>query len=77
AALFSDEFSTRDGATTTSGRGVGLAAVQAEAERMSGRVLVESQPGRGTLFRVFVAADSLGMSRGDGSNRAPSATPPP
>jgi two-component system chemotaxis sensor kinase CheA len=62
AALFSAEFSTRHTATTTSGRGVGLAAVQAEAQRLSGRVLVESELGRGTLFTVVVAADALGLA---------------
>lgn len=63
AALFSDAFSTRDEATSTSGRGVGLAAVQAEVTRMAGRIVVESELGRGTLFRVFVAADALGIPR--------------
>jgi HPt (histidine-containing phosphotransfer) domain-containing protein len=65
AALFSDEFSTRDEATSISGRGVGLGAVQAEMTRLSGRVLVESEAGRGTTFRLFVAADALGIPRAD------------
>jgi predicted ATPase/HPt (histidine-containing phosphotransfer) domain-containing protein len=65
AALFSAEFSTRDEATSISGRGVGLAALQAEVERMSGRVTVDSEPGRGTLFRLCVAADALGIHRDD------------
>ena len=65
AALFSDEFSTRDEATSTSGRGVGLAAVRAEVTRLSGRVLVESELDRGTLFRLFVAADALGIPRAE------------
>jgi two-component system chemotaxis sensor kinase CheA len=65
AALFSDKFSTRHEATTLSGRGVGLAAVHAEVTRMSGRALVESEPGRGTLFRLRMAADSLGIPRSE------------
>jgi predicted ATPase/HPt (histidine-containing phosphotransfer) domain-containing protein/two-component sensor histidine kinase len=65
AALFSDEFSTRDKATTISGRGLGLAAVRAEVSRMSGRTLVESQLGHGTLFRLLVAADAIGIPRAD------------
>jgi predicted ATPase/HPt (histidine-containing phosphotransfer) domain-containing protein/two-component sensor histidine kinase len=65
AALFSDEFSTRDQVSHISGRGVGLAAVQAEVARMSGRALVESERGRGTIFRLCVAADALGISRGN------------
>ena len=68
AALFSNEFSTRDEATTISGRGVGLAAVQAEVTRMSGRALVESKLGRGTLFRLFVAAEAFGIPS-DGASR--------
>jgi predicted ATPase/HPt (histidine-containing phosphotransfer) domain-containing protein len=61
AALFSAEFSTRDEATSISGRGVGLAAVQAEVTRLSGRVTVESELGRGTLFRLSIPAAELGV----------------
>ncbi|RYZ03058.1 MAG: GAF domain-containing protein [Myxococcales bacterium] len=63
AALFSDELSTRDRATSISGRGFGLAAVQAELQRLGGRVSVESEPARGTLFRLYVPADALGIPR--------------
>lgn len=65
AALFSDAFSTRDQSTRTSGRGFGLAAVRAELTRMSGRSAVESAPGRGTLFRLYVPAEVLGIPRAD------------
>jgi len=61
AALFSAEFSTRDEATSISGRGVGLAAVQAEVTRLSGRVTVESELGHGTIFCLSVAAAELGI----------------
>jgi GAF domain-containing protein/HPt (histidine-containing phosphotransfer) domain-containing protein/two-component sensor histidine kinase len=61
-ALFSAEFSTRDEATSISGRGVGLAAVQAEVTRMSGRVTIESELGTGTVFRVSVPAAELGIA---------------
>lgn len=64
SALFAAEFSTRKEATTISGRGVGLAAVQAEVTRMSGRTLFESQPGRGTRVSLMVPADALGISPG-------------
>ena len=74
AALFSAEFSTRDEATTISGRGVGLAAVQAEVTRMSGRTLVESELGRGTLFRLCVAVDALGIPRARTRRQAESDT---
>ena len=73
AALFSDEFSTRDEATRISGRGLGLAAVQAEVRRMSGRARIESEPGRGTLFRLFVAAEAFGIPRDDAARSVPPA----
>jgi chemotaxis protein histidine kinase CheA len=44
-----------------SGRGVGLAAVQAEVTRLSGRIVVDSTPNVGTRFRIFVPAASLGL----------------
>lgn len=61
AALFSPEFSSRDQATQVSGRGVGLAAVQAEVTRLSGRILVDSTVKGGTRFRIFVPASSLSL----------------
>lgn len=65
AALFSEQFSTRDEVTSISGRGLGLAAVQAELTRMSGRVVIESELGRGTRFRLCLAPDAVGIPRGD------------
>jgi len=73
AALFSDEFSTRDDATNISGRGVGLAAVQAEVKRLHGRAQVESELGRGTRFRLVVAAEALGIQQGRGARSLPPA----
>jgi predicted ATPase/GAF domain-containing protein/HPt (histidine-containing phosphotransfer) domain-containing protein len=70
AALFSEAFTTRDEVSQISGRGIGLAAVQAELARMSGRAHVESEPGHGTLFRLSVAADAFGIARGDYSGTA-------
>jgi two-component system chemotaxis sensor kinase CheA len=70
AALFSDEFSTRDQASHISGRGVGLAAVQAAVTRMSGRALVESELGHGTIFRLRVAADAFGIPRAGDASRS-------
>ncbi len=61
AALFSDELTTKDEATSISGRGVGLAAVKAEISRLSGSVLVESTPGVGTTFRLLVPASAVGI----------------
>ena len=73
AALFSDQFSTRDEASSISGRGVGLAAVQAEVQRMSGRVFVESEHGRGTRFCLFVAAEAFGLPRAEAMRSLPPA----
>jgi two-component system chemotaxis sensor kinase CheA len=49
-ALFADSLTTRDATTTTSGRGVGLAAVRTATRALQGRVDVESKPGFGTKF---------------------------
>jgi len=48
--LFRDDFSTRDEVSLLSGRGVGLAAVRAETERLGGTVRVRSEVGRGSQF---------------------------
>ncbi|ADH85377.1 ATP-binding protein [Desulfurivibrio alkaliphilus] len=49
--IFDDQFTTKDQADELSGRGVGLAAVKAETERLGGRIEVTSTPGQGTTFR--------------------------
>ncbi|QLA16881.1 ATP-binding protein [Desulfolutivibrio sulfoxidireducens] len=50
ALLFLDDFSTRDEISPLSGRGVGLAAIKAETEKLGGAIAVESAPGQGTRF---------------------------
>lgn len=50
-ALFAEGISTREQATETSGRGVGLSAVRAACKKLGGNVEVESQPGKGSIFR--------------------------
>ncbi|HYG62459.1 MAG TPA: chemotaxis protein CheW [Thermoanaerobaculia bacterium] len=50
--LFLPGFSTRDGADMSSGRGIGLAAVQKAVQRRGGRIEVFSEEGFGTLFRL-------------------------
>lgn len=52
--IFDEGFTTRDTATTLSGRGVGLGIVRAAAERMGGTVDVTSQRGLGTAIIVDV-----------------------
>lgn len=54
--LFRDGFTSRRVAGDLSGRGVGLAAVRAEAERLGGTVTLQNQPGKGTTLIVTVPA---------------------
>jgi two-component system chemotaxis sensor kinase CheA len=49
--LFVDGLSTRDRVTEVSGRGVGLGAVRRAVEALGGDIEVESELGKGTLFR--------------------------
>ena len=53
-AIFEEGFSTRELATTLSGRGVGLGIVRGAVERVGGSVEVESVPGQGTTFILEV-----------------------
>jgi len=52
--LFLPGFSTREEASEVSGRGVGLAAVRQEAERLGGRLEVQTKPGAGTTFEIIL-----------------------
>jgi chemotaxis protein histidine kinase CheA/ActR/RegA family two-component response regulator len=52
--LFNPGFSTRQRATETSGRGVGLDVVKSQVESLGGSVRVASQRGRGTRFELRV-----------------------
>ncbi len=52
--LFLDSFSTKESVTALSGRGVGLAAVKAETEKLKGRILVDSEPGHGSRFSFIL-----------------------
>ncbi|MBA3889775.1 MAG: response regulator [Gemmatimonadaceae bacterium] len=52
--IFDDGLSTRERATTLSGRGVGLGIVRVAVERVGGTVEVESSEGRGTTFVLEV-----------------------
>jgi two-component system chemotaxis sensor kinase CheA len=59
-ALFHDDLSTRETATDTSGRGVGLSAVREVCAATEGEVLISSMPGRGTTFRLEWSVDKTG-----------------
>ena len=50
--LFKPGFSTGEGVTDISGRGVGLDVVRATLTGLGGRVSVQSEPGRGTAFEL-------------------------
>jgi signal transduction histidine kinase len=52
--IFDDGVSTLDQAGEYAGRGVGLSAVRREIERLGGCVTVETQRGKGTLFRFLL-----------------------
>jgi HPt (histidine-containing phosphotransfer) domain-containing protein/two-component sensor histidine kinase len=52
--IFVDGVTTRDRASETSGRGVGMAAVESTLQRMGGRLAVDSAPGRGTSWTFAV-----------------------
>jgi signal transduction histidine kinase len=62
-AMFSDGISTRETATQTSGRGIGLSAVRSVVEAMGGRIDVLSEPGQGTRFELHFAAMRHTLSR--------------
>jgi two-component system, chemotaxis family, sensor kinase CheA len=52
--IFAPGLSTADEVTEISGRGVGLDVVKTAVEALKGSVEIDSQPGRGTTFRLFV-----------------------
>lgn len=58
AVIFSDGFSTKDAASKTSGRGVGLSAVKQVVTELNGQVFVESELRKGTTWR-FVFPTSV------------------
>lgn len=59
AALFADGVSTRTEVTSTSGRGVGLSAVQRLIQNLGGSIELASELGRGTEFRFKMPASML------------------
>lgn len=50
--IFTPGFSTKQEATKTSGRGVGMDVVKTNIAKLSGMIDVASEPGRGSRFRV-------------------------
>jgi two-component system chemotaxis sensor kinase CheA len=62
-ALFADGLSTRDEASETSGRGVGMSAVKEACNALGGRIDVQSEAGQGTTFRFRIPYRSAANSR--------------
>ena len=59
--------------TKSTGRGLGMAAVQGIVQKHGGALKVKSEPGRGTTFRLLLAAASGPVeSRADGPSVTPS-----
>jgi two-component system chemotaxis sensor kinase CheA len=54
ALIFQAEVSTSPMITRLSGRGLGLAIVREQTEKLGGTVSVENQPGQGTRFRLLL-----------------------
>jgi two-component system chemotaxis sensor kinase CheA len=54
ALIFQAEVSTCPSITQVSGRGLGLAIVREQAEKLGGTVTVETQPGQSTRFRLLL-----------------------
>lgn len=54
--IFEPGFSTAEAVNHTAGLGVGLDAVQAVVAEMGGTIQVESEPGRGSRFRILLPA---------------------
>jgi len=52
ALVFLPGLSTADTVTDLSGRGVGMDVVKTNLERLGGKAEIESEPGKGTLFRI-------------------------
>ena len=57
ALIFKPGFSTAEVATTVSGKGIGLSAVQSAVVGIGGKLSVETVPGQGTTFRITIPVD--------------------
>ncbi|GAB5496086.1 MAG: hypothetical protein Phyf2KO_11660 [Phycisphaerales bacterium] len=58
-ALFADGLSTAESVSSTSGRGVGLAAIREATEAMGGEAFIESTLGKGTVIEFRFPIDSV------------------
>ena len=74
-AIFAPTLTTRSEATSVSGRGIGLAAVQTEVERRGGSISVQSRAGVGTCFRFTFPVSASGARFGLAAAQADSDRP--
>lgn len=54
ALVFHPGFSTKSEVTAISGRGVGMDVVKSNVDALKGRIEIESETGRGTMFRTYL-----------------------
>jgi chemotaxis protein histidine kinase CheA len=66
-ALFVEGLTTREAATQISGRGLGLSAVEQAIRALGGRILVESEAGRGTTFQFILPLQATDAAHPDRS----------
>jgi|GEM_PF-919768 len=52
--IFEDNFSTKDSVSIYSGRGVGLASVKSELDKLGGKVDIKTIIGKGTIFKFYL-----------------------
>jgi two-component system chemotaxis sensor kinase CheA len=55
--IFKPGFSTAEVATTVSGKGIGLSAVQSAVAALGGKLAVETAQGRGTTFKITIPVE--------------------
>jgi two-component system chemotaxis sensor kinase CheA len=54
ALIFAPGFSTKEQVTDISGRGVGMDVVRTNIEAMQGQILIDSEVGKGTTFKILL-----------------------
>ncbi|MEO8182483.1 MAG: AAA family ATPase [Deltaproteobacteria bacterium] len=78
AALLAPDLSTRSEVSATSGRGIGLAAVEQEVTALGGTLAVQSETGSGCSWSIRVPSAALGaIADAPGSQRRARLSTPP
>jgi len=76
-ALLCASVTTRDVVTTTSGRGIGLAAVRQRVEALGGHIKLATVLGQGTLFQLTFPLDAPNSPHDRRLARTPTRLTPP